>query len=501
MRTLLASALVLAACGPADRSDPSASHDAPSASQSRGSDPLVLRVARTGGRARVYAYGRPDSALWSAPDAPRLGAALGFDPEQGVIAFVDSRGVPGRIDLRSGSVARAGSRSVLANPRSADGSTVFGVSGGDGVRFTDGAAWEFDHEREVEELFPLHDGSVIAMSKRRGDAVMLWRLFPPQTRVIDSVEVRGVTEGPWIHGGDQLYFGTPGGLAVVDTRSLEPAAPITLESPVRDAVATPSGDRLFMALDAGSQLAVYERFRRQLGAPVKLPGRARALRMDPLGRFLLVRPFDSDSAWIVAVGTRKHVGTVRTAWRIDLPFVGPDGAVATAQGADVVRVDGSTLRPVGRVPGGANDFWYSFQWSGLRPRAAGIDTPVEFDVGVSDSAADSSLAAAAAAVDSAPAPDAPPAAAPRPAAPPAPATRPAAPSEWFVSFASVLAEGSAQAIAQSITVGGQRARVVTTVRDGTPMHRVILGPYADRAAADRAGQASGRPYWVYSATP
>ena len=174
--------------------------------------------------------------LWSAPDVPRLGAVLGFDSEQGVIAFVDARGVPGRIDLRAGSVARAGSRLVLASPRSADGATVFGVSGGDGVRFTDGAAWKFDHARDVEELFPQHDGSVIAMSKRRNGAVTLWRVFPPQTRVLDSVEVSGVTEGPWIHGGDQLYLGTPGGLAVVGTRALEPAPPIVLESPVRDAV-------------------------------------------------------------------------------------------------------------------------------------------------------------------------------------------------------------------------------------------------------------------------
>ena len=58
----------------------------------------------------------------------------------------------------------------------------------------------------------------------------------------------------------------------------------------------------------------------QLGAGVTLPGAARAVRMDPLGRYLLVRAAEGDSAWVVAVGTRRLVGAVRTAWRADLPF-------------------------------------------------------------------------------------------------------------------------------------------------------------------------------------
>lgn len=492
MRPLLALALVLAACGPADRSDSSAAHDAPSASPPRGSDPLVLRIARAGGRARVYAYANPDSVLWSAAGAPRIAEVLAFDPEQGVVSFVDTRNVPGRIDLRMGDISQAGARFTLANPATADGIALYGVSGGNAVRFTDAGQWELDQPRDIARVFPQVDGSLIAMARPRDGDAMLWRVHPPQTRVLDSIAVTGLSDGPYVQGGDQLYLATPTGMAVVATRTLAAAAPIALESPVLDAAATPSGDRLFIATDAASELAVYERYRGQLGPAVELPGRARAVRMDPLGRYLLVRPSVGDSAWVVAVGTRKRVGTVRTAWRTDLPFVGPDGAVGTAQGNDVVLVDGTTLRPVARIAGGAADYWYPFQWSGFRPRARGLDAPVEFDIGTSDSAADSTLAAAAAAADSVTRRDS------TATPPPAPQR---APTQWLVSFAALLSEANANTLAQAITVDGQRARVVTSFRDDTPVYRVVLGPFAERAAAERAGRASGRPYWVYTATP
>ena len=488
MRSLLALALVLAACGPADRSDPSASHDAPSATPARGPDPLILRVERSGGRARVYAYDRLDSLLWSAPGMPRIADIVGFDPEQGVISFVDGRNVPGRIDLRTDGVSQAGSRFTLTGARTADGGAVYGVAGGRVVRFTDAGPWEFDPDRDVTMVFPQDDGAIVALSRPREGSAQLWRLFPPQEKVTDSAVVDGLAEGPRVQGGDRIYLATAGGLAVINARTLEVVAPVALETPARDAVGTPSGDRLFVALEAESQLAVYERYRGELGAGVELPGAPRALRMDPLGRYLIVRPTEGDSAWVVAVGTRKLIGTVRTAWRRDLPFVGADGRVATAQGDDVVFVDGSTMRATGRVAGGTADFWYPFQWSGFRPRAAGIDRPVEF--GVADSAADS----AAAPPDST-APSASPSASPT--TPEAPTAGP----QWVVSFAALLVETSAQALAEEITVEGQRARVVTSLRDGAPVHRVVIGPFGDRDAAERVGRASGRPYWVYAATP
>ena len=51
MRTLLALALVLVACGRSDRpADPAAHDAAPSLTRATGPDPVVLRIARGGGR-------------------------------------------------------------------------------------------------------------------------------------------------------------------------------------------------------------------------------------------------------------------------------------------------------------------------------------------------------------------------------------------------------------------------------------------------------------------
>ncbi|HEU5174696.1 MAG TPA: SPOR domain-containing protein [Gemmatimonadaceae bacterium] len=427
--------------------------------------------------------------MWSAPGAPKIAAVLGFDPDEGVITFVDQRGVPGRIDLRLGDVSQAGASFKLAGAGSADGSSIFGVSGGKAIRFTATGRWELERKSPLAVVFPQPDGALVTLSRDTDGSVDLWRVFPPDSDILDSATVEGLVDGPRIQGGDLLYLATPTGFAVVQARNLERLPEITLTGRPKAAVSTPSGDRLFIAVEGDTALAVYDRYRGTLGAAAPLPATPRDLRMDPLGRYLLVRPEVGDSAWIIAVGTSKPVGTVRTAWRSDIPFVASDGVIATVVGKDVVFVDGATMRRTRRIAGGAADFWYPFHWAGFRPRAAGLDQPVEFEVGTSDTAADSSLAAAAAAADT--------------IAPPADTAAEAvatpATTRWVVSFAALLVESSARQLAQEITVNGQHARLETTMRDGVPVHRVVLGPYSSRDEAERVGRDSGRSYWVYAA--
>jgi hypothetical protein len=209
--------------------------------------------------------------------------------------------------------------------------------------------------------------------------------------------------------------------------------------------------------------------------------------MDPLGRYLLARPQGRDSAVVIALGTNRVVGAVATAWRADVPFVAPDGGIVLVQGADVNIVDGESLKPVGRVRGGAADFWYPFRWTGFRPRAAALDQPVEFE-GVSDSAVQDSVAVA----DSA-APAAPP--------PQAVDSTPRRAAGWTVSFAALLAPEKARELAAQIRVGGESARVITAVRDGATIYRVVLGPYTTREDAERVGRESRNSYWVYEGGP
>jgi septal ring-binding cell division protein DamX len=182
------------------------------------------------------------------------------------------------------------------------------------------------------------------------------------------------------------------------------------------------------------------------------------------------------------------VGIVPTVWRPDLPFVAPDGGIATAQGADVIVVQGENLKPIARARGGAADFWYPFRWTGFRPRDAALDKPVEF-AGPSDSARAAADSAARRA-DSAGAP-----------APVPQDTAAKRPSGFTVSFAALLVPERARELAAQIRVGNENARVVTAMREGSAIYRVVLGPYPTREEADRVGRESKQSYWVYEGGP
>lgn len=486
VRQLLATALVLAlvACGRSDRAPEPAAHGAPSASLDQGSDLLVLRLPRDGGAARVFAYPKVDSLVWqSSESAPAVDRVLGFDDDGGTVAFIDSKDRPGWLDLRQGSVTIA-SRSKLSAPISLDGSTIYGTTDkGEIQRFTATGDWKLVPPRPARALFPQGDGSLIFLASDRNGSIA-WRVRPPETGLVDTASLPPVRRVLRIPLGDRIYFLGDGQLVGLRTRNMEVLDPIELEHGVTDLVATPSGDRLFLA-DSTDRLAVVDRYRGKVSDHVQLPGIAREVRMDPDGRYLLARAVEGDSAWVVALGTNRVIGAVRTTWRVDLPYVAPDGGILLADGKDVSIVDGETLRERARVRGGTADFWYAFSWNGFR-RPAQLAAEPAPPPPVDSAATTDSLAAL------------PPAPSPTDTTQPPPGAQP---KGFTVSFAALLSEDKAKDLANQITVAGQHPRIVTSVRDGTTIFRVILGPYPTRADADRVGHASGTSYWVYEGAP
>jgi cell division septation protein DedD len=220
--------------------------------------------------------------------------------------------------------------------------------------------------------------------------------------------------------------------------------------------------------------------------------------MDELGRYLLARFPDKDSAWVIAIGTNRLVGAVSTRWEADLPAVTPDGRLALLGAKDVTLVGPEKLDVKSTVTGGAKDFWYFFAWDGFRPRAQGLDQPVTF----SDSPATiDSLATNAAAPpnDGSPPPTVTPDTAPT--APPG--IDPARPTStgFIVSFAALLSEEKAQQVATSISVNGVQAHVASTTTAGSPIFRVVMGPFPTKDEANRVGRASKREYWIYEGSP
>jgi hypothetical protein len=495
VRPLVALALVLAACGSPDRPAPADTHDAVSANLRNGPDPLVLRLPREGGLVRVHAYPAVDSVVWtSAQPAPPVDEVLGFDAEAGLVPFMDRTGTPGHIDLRLGEVRRAARRMRLASATSGDGHTIFGVtSDGSVVRYTPTGSWSFKPPRPARAVFPQPDGSLIMLAGAPREAV-LWKIFPPETELLDTAAVPDVQRTLRTQVGDRLYFAVDGGgLAGVRTRTLDVVVrDVPLQGPVEALVATPSGDRVYVLTKDTKGVRVYDRYRERIAATIELPAQPSDLRMDPVGRYLLVRAATGDSAWVIALGTDQLLGSVQTAWRADLPFVGLDGSIVTSVGHDAAVVDAATRRITRHVPGGAGDFWYPFRWAGFRQQDS-LPGPLAADSAAVDTTPahrDSSVANAAAGGEPPDSVRAPTDTTPRPGG-----------AGYIVSFAALLSEERARETAEQIRVGDERPRVQPTPRNGSTIYRVILGPYPNREQAERVGRASGQPYWVYEAQP
>jgi len=511
VRTVFASALLLLVCGVAggcaDRSSRPEGAGAPPSIPS-GPDPLLLRVPQKGGVLTATRYPALDSVVWrSSGRVPPLSRFIGFGPEDGYLSAVDTGGAPVRVDLRIGSVSSSRDE-ALTTLASFDGGAIYGLTaGGEITRFTpSGGDWKFRPTLPVQALYPQADGSLI-VAGARGDQAIVWRVRPPQMVVSDSVvfDIGGdeaalrneilTTAGAV---GDRVFFGANERVIAVRARDLGPALNVDVGDPVQAIAATPSGDRLFVAPAEDDVLRIVDRFEEGVTGRIRLPAPARALRMDPLGRVLLARGAQSspgvDSVFVVSLADDAVIGVIESAWRGDLPLVLPDGGIAVTQGSDVVFAHPSTLEPMQTVKDGASSWWHTLRWNGFRPRAAGLDQPVQFRTSaprdpsdMAPPAGDSTGAVAAGdsttggSVSSA---DAPPRV-----------------SQFTVSFAAILDEKQARALASRIRVDGQSPRVTTSERDGKLLYRVIMGPYPTRAEAERVGKASGQSYWVFEGAP
>jgi hypothetical protein len=476
---LLLFAAGAAACGGSDRTS-AAGTQAGQPSAYAGPQALLLRIPRVGGAPRVFGYPRTDSMVWSGDPAPTPSEVLAFDDESGSLAYMNMDGRAVLLDMRLGTIT-VDSTPKLSSLASANGDAIFGINeDGSVVRMTPSGVWTYKPPLPARAVYPEPDGELL-VAIGTGAKTRIIKIFPPERKILEDIPFPVASLTVRTELGDRLYLAVDSGLATLRTRTMDWAALIRLKEPILAMASSPSGDRIFALTAANNQISVIDRFREEVTGRLELPHHARDLRVDPFGRYLLARAADSDSIWVVAIGTQRVIGGFRGAWRTDLPFVSYDGVIAVASGDDVVMIDGETLRQTKRLRGGARDFWYPFLWDGFRPRAALLDQPVTFDsVAVDSTAADSTAGVA----DSGRA-----------------VADTVAPKGFIVSFAAYTVEESARTLASRIHVGGENARVVTSSRNGTTIYRVVLGPFLTRAEADRAGQDSRLPYWVFEGEP
>lgn len=489
MRRLLLLALVCGACSDKNSAPESVT---PAARDSRGTDHLLLRVPREGGTGRVIVFPRLDSAVWVIDEVPKLARILAFDAQIGTIAFVDAKGLPGRIDLRETDV-RTATRVKLTSLSSSNGTDIFGVTAKGGIiRLNPVAAdWNFEPSVPARGVFAQPNGDLI-VAANKGAQTILWKLRPPDETVDDSTVLPLSGRGISTQVGDRVYFTVDSGLVGIKARDFSPVGAIKFAGGVVALAPTPSGDRLYVAVADQKEIAVVDRYSERVTVRIPLPAPPSDLRMDALGRYLLARFPSQDSAWVIAIGTNRLVGAVQTMWEADLPALTPDGKLVLLGANDVTFVDPESLEVSTTVAGGARDFWYFFAWDGFRPRARGIDDPVTF---ANDSTFEDSLAASSTPAGSDTSRRTTPDSVAR-----SKASSPEG-SEFTVSFAALLSEEKARELSTSIAVNGVPAHVVATNTAGSPIYRVVMGPYPTRDAAERIGKASRREYWVYEGAP
>jgi len=415
---------------------------------------------------------------------------LAFDASAGTIAYVDAKGFPGRIDLRETDVAKA-SKAKLTSLSSANGTDIYGINPkGEIVRLNpNGGDWHFKPPVPARAVFAQPSGELI-IAANKGAQTLVWKVRPPDDVIQDSTVLPLSGRAVRTQVGDRIYFTVDSGLVGVKAKDLSPVGAVQLESRVRALAPTPSGDRIYLAT-ADSGISVVDRYSGNVGTAVVLPAPPADIRMDGLGRYLLARFPKSDSAWVIAIGTNRLVGAVPTRWETDLPAVTPDGNLALLGAKDVTLADPEKLSVKSTVAGGAKDFWYFFAWDGFKPRAQGLDQPVTFP----GDTAGIGLAASSTASSTSPSPT------PGDTASVVPPTANASQSGFTVSFAALLTEDKAQQLASTIRVGGNTAHVVSTATAGSPIFRVVMGPFATRDEADKIGRASKREYWIYEGSP
>jgi hypothetical protein len=255
--------------------------------------------------------------------------------------------------------------------------------------------------------------------------------------------------------GDLVAVASDSGVTFYDPLGRRNPSFVKLADAPRALAFSPSGHRIYVARRNVPGLAVVDRFERKELDGVALPGPVAALRLDPLGRWLLARPAIGDSAWIVDLPIKQHTGIVPTQWQSDLPAISPDGVLIYRRRDEVIAVRPDSLTEVGKVAHGAGDLWVLTTW-----------LPRGVPASVASARSDSAAAGGG--------PEGP----------------------LYVQVSTSQNPEWSGHLADDLSRAGMAARVLPPQHpdDG---YRVVLGPFTSRAQAEATGRRLGRPFWIY----
>lgn len=422
----------------------------------------VLRIPRTGGTPQLYRVPSLDPFEWrSADPTPAVRYVLGADAEQGLVFMLDRANNLVALDLDT--------RRVRPKFRQVHAAAIG----------PDGAVYAVGTDRMVTQL--VRQAPIRFRSKLQGEprelyatmnGVLLARLGGSQPVLEVLGSDRPPTTTPLPPGaftatalGDIVAVAADTAVVFYSASAKPQPRSIRVPGGARAAAFSPSGHLLYV-VGGDTAIVVIDRFGHEVIDRIELPGRARDLRPDAQGRWLLAAPVEGDSAWVIDVGTHRYIGTIATSWSQDLPVVAAPNTLLGRRGADLVAFDlaGRRFPETGRVAGGAADFWIPVAWH--LPITA-PPAPVVAVAGPADTTADTTEAGDSTIV----------------------------PLKVYLQLSSSQNPTWADDLVTKLRAAGLPAAVLPPKQPDEP-YRVVLGPYPTREQAEETGRGLGMPSFV-----
>lgn len=448
-----ASLLLASACGGgselASGKLPAASRSVPTAT--------VLRIPKNGGLARLYRVPSLDSAAWKPADAlPAIERPIGADPEQGLVFVLDRKNNVVSLDLETRRV-----RTYLENVRQAtlgpDGALYAVDTGSIVTQLVRRTPVRFRSKLQGKptDLQGTMDGALLA---RLGGSHPALEVLGPDQPPTSIPLPEGQIASTFL--GDLIAVAADSAVVLYAPENKGKPRAIPIEGDARAVLFSPSGHRLYVGR-AAAPLLVLDRFEGTRLREIELPGPAKALRGDMYGNWLLVQPESGDLAWVIDVANGKYVGSTAARWTDDLPAVAPPHTLLVRRGTNLVALDlsSSGFTELGKVEGGAADFWLPLAWHPAQEN----EVPITAD------------SAELAASD----------------------TGPARPTV-YLQVSSSQNPAWANELSDKLRAAGLPASVLTPKRSEEAF-RVVLGPYATREQAEETGRKLGMPSFIVTA--
>lgn len=411
--------------------------------------PVVFRFPqRERQQATLYRLPRLDEVAWQFEAGPSpIGRVVGFAGDEDLVYTISTQDELIALDLTSGRARLVDTLVALA---------TIGPTGIPYVVHADGSVAQIQRRSVVpladtlpaipEAIWGGVRGRLIALVGGEADRQLV-TLTPGQQPIRRSVPGGPVAMATW---GDIAAIATDSGIVTVNPVRDEPPRFVRLSAPAQLVALSPAAHHIYV-VTVDNEILSMDRIGLKVLDRLSLAGPAGALRIDPHGRLMLVRPATGDSLWIVDVTTWSVAATVQGTWNENLPQVARDGTVLIRRGQGVVTFDVESLATVGEASDPRADRWLAAAWDPRRPdlELAGDDVP-----------------------------------APQP------------PGQLlYVQVSSTNNEAWATDLAINLRRAGMSATILPPDDTGEP-YRVVLGPYPSREEAEQVRSRLQMPSWI-----